>query len=1496
MNEINSTEKRKFTPMRHSFYLIFASVVLIFIAFVASGMWFSSKIKGFSRAINLAGSERMRSFQIAFLITRAFDEKSPQREETLGHVKMEMDRFEEILNALKNGSVKYGLSDVTDAELDKTLNTLIQQWEEDFKPQLNAIFISTPEERTKIMRLFGMKIHHFVETDIDGIVTQLVNRIERAERTFILMRYILTATGILLMLSNLFYLRRRVLKPINVLIHDTEKIAGGDYVFLVEVSATNELMLLAERFNAMTVTIARSFRDMEETVHHRTQELSIANSRMQSFFDSAADAIISIDPQDRRIILFSKGAERIFGYQSGEVIGKNVNILMPEPFHSYHDTYVKNYIETGVRKIIGQTIRAKAKRKNGEIFDIDISVSESLTQAGRVFNAIIRDISERVKVEIEMQKLSKAIEQSSESVVITDRNGTIEYVNPAFERTTGYTRAEAIGKNPRVLKSGKQPRSFYKELWDTILNGNIWQGEFSNKKKNGEIYYEDATITPIKDEKGNVTHFVAMKNNVTARKLAEIEAAKKNTELEARAHYDKVFARAISIFSTTLDQKQAIIDMLALLSNSLPYPSMAFYLYDEWTGMLVCESSYGVSGTIRKEFEFSEGIVGQSVVNGRAIEIKGSKQYPLTIETGLLTIIPQSVIVQPVFYQGKVMGALVIASVIQLSDFDRGFIESLAINIGISLQNLRQYSDMKELSEQIKLRGSEIAQKNLQLEESNRLKSEFLANMSHELRTPLNAIIGFSEVLKDGILGELGDGQKEYITDIFTSGQHLLSLINDILDLSKIEAGKMTLDIDRIHILSMLENSLSIVKEKAQAHNIRLKLSVEDSVGEVLADARKLKQIVYNLLSNAVKFTPVDGAVNLDAHVTTVDGGKYLELSVTDTGIGMSEEGMKKLFRPFEQIDGSLSRKYEGTGLGLAMVKRLVELHGGMIGVESEEGKGSKFTVLIPYRVDIPDEDSPEMYKLTATEQDYMPKQSKKPLVLIVEDDLKTAELIAIQLESEGYRTIQAATAEKGLELAEQERPDLITLDIMLSGMHGWDFLKNMKKNKAITHIPVVIISMVADATKGFSLGASNVLQKPLSKDELMAAIRHIGILPDNAMKKLKVLVVDDDPKAVEIVSRYLQNEDCTVFRAYGGQEAIDTATRELPDLMVLDLMMPEVTGFDVVRALKDAPETALIHIIILTAKVITEDDRMTLNNNVLKIVNKGSFNKTDLLDEAKRAMRGRKPGQTLPPAAKEPDKPYIQPQTGIKDSLVLVVEDDEMQSNLMKLSLEGQGYQVMQAANGLAALELMAAHKPDIITLDLMMPEMDGFTFIEKKSENPEFSDIPVIIVSAIAEESKGDTLSADAFLRKPVRRQEMIAVVESLIGKAKRSGRTKILLIDDDPKAVKIISSYFTDNNYEVLKEFGGKEGIKTAQMVRPDIIVLDIMMPQMNGFEVLGELKRGEATRDIPVVILTAKQLTNEERQELQSGVETILDKEPSSQESILRSIEMLLKNKR
>jgi len=540
---------------------------------------------------------------------------------------------------------------------------------------------------------------------------------------------------------------------------------------------------------------------------------------------------------------------------------------------------------------------------------------------------------------------------------------------------------------------------------------------------------------------------------------------------------------------------------------------------------------------------------------------------------------------------------------------------------------------------ELKLFEQKLQQKNVELEEASRMKSEFLANMSHELRTPLNAIIGFSEVLGDGLIGNLSDQQKKFIGDIFSSGKHLLSLINDILDLSKVEAGKMMLDLESVQISSLFANSLSIIKEKAQARHISLALDAPRELGSIRADARKVKQIVYNLLSNAVKFSLEGGQVTLRAtRVPRAQVGQlpgpgigrgfpladnefeeFLEISVTDKGIGVSPDGLEALFKPFSQIDSGLSRKYQGTGLGLAMIKLLAELHGGTLAVESAEGKGSRFTVWLPLRAEEKIEQAKKIVLSPAVDA-----LSGDRCAMIVESDIKSADLIRVHLEAEGFKVLHAPTAEDALALAEQHMLSLITLAIMLPQMDGWELLARLKEMPALKHVPIVIVSIVADRNKGFALGAAAVMQKPISRQELYDSLAELGLVPVAQGGSLQILIVDDDPRAVELIALHVDGLASKVLRAYGGADAIEMARREMPDLIVLDLLMPEVNGFDVVAALHENPGTATIPILIVTSKSITARDRDELNGFVSTIMEKADFDGDRFALEVRRAMTSR--------------------------------------------------------------------------------------------------------------------------------------------------------------------------------------------------------------------------------------------------------------------------------
>jgi signal transduction histidine kinase/CheY-like chemotaxis protein/HAMP domain-containing protein len=511
--------------------------------------------------------------------------------------------------------------------------------------------------------------------------------------------------------------------------------------------------------------------------------------------------------------------------------------------------------------------------------------------------------------------------------------------------------------------------------------------------------------------------------------------------------------------------------------------------------------------------------------------------------------------------------------------------------------------------------------------EASRIKSDFLASMSHELRTPLNAIIGFSEVLRDGMAGEVTPQQREYLQEILASGTHLLELINDILDLSKVEAGKMTLELECLPVDSLLRAGLAVVREKAMARRLTLELQAAPDVGELCADGRKVKQIVYNLLSNAVKFTPEGGRVALSARrvpLAEVPSGTeqppgvldYLEIAVADNGIGIATEDQARLFTAFTQIDSALSRRHEGTGLGLSLVKSLAQLHGGAVAMDSTPGKGSTFRVWLPYR---PAADC----LAVARRHSGQAAETRGGKVLVVEDDARAFELLRLALEQEGFTATRATNATEARARLEAETPDLVTLDILLPGEDGWQFLNWLKLSAAYAHIPVVVISIVAEQEKGFSLGASAVLQKPFHREDLMRALAELGFGPAGDAGQ-RILVVDDDPAAVEHLATLLAAEGYAVDRAHGGREGVAMALAAPPDLILLDLMMPDLSGFDVVTVLRTDSRTALAPIVIVTGKDLTLEDRTALNGHVQAVVQKSRFSPETFLAEVRRALGSR--------------------------------------------------------------------------------------------------------------------------------------------------------------------------------------------------------------------------------------------------------------------------------
>jgi signal transduction histidine kinase/CheY-like chemotaxis protein len=505
-----------------------------------------------------------------------------------------------------------------------------------------------------------------------------------------------------------------------------------------------------------------------------------------------------------------------------------------------------------------------------------------------------------------------------------------------------------------------------------------------------------------------------------------------------------------------------------------------------------------------------------------------------------------------------------------------------------------------------------------QLEAANHHKSEFLASMSHELRTPLNAIIGFSEVLLDRLFGDLNAKQEEYLQDVLESGRHLLSLINDILDLSKVEAGRMELEIGSFVLAEILGNGLTMVRERAGRHGIALSLEVDPAIDVIEADERKVKQVVFNLLSNAVKFTPDGGQVGISAGMD--DTG--IRITVWDTGIGIAPEHQERIFEEFQQVGGMYAEKREGTGLGLALAKKFVELHSGRLRVESTVGQGSRFTFTLPVRVASQPEAVPA--QSTAAELEY-----DGPVVLVVEDDAPAAELLRLYLEGAGCRVEIARDGEEGFAKARLLRPSLLTLDLLLPRIDGWDLLVRLKEEPETREIPVVIVTIMEQQGKGFALGAADYLVKPVSREELLNALQRFSLTTRRQREAVTILAIDDDPMAVELVEAILAGEGFRILKAYGGEDGLAMACREMPALIILDLLMPDVDGFTVIEQLRANATTAAIPIVILTSKSLTQHDKERLNGKMAHLARKGEFSRTAFVELVRGLLPGKIAGPT---------------------------------------------------------------------------------------------------------------------------------------------------------------------------------------------------------------------------------------------------------------------------
>lgn len=531
---------------------------------------------------------------------------------------------------------------------------------------------------------------------------------------------------------------------------------------------------------------------------------------------------------------------------------------------------------------------------------------------------------------------------------------------------------------------------------------------------------------------------------------------------------------------------------------------------------------------------------------------------------------------------------------------------------------LTDISDRKQAEEQLQQMNEQLSNANVELARTTRLKDEFLANMSHELRTPLNAILGMSEGFQEGVFGSISERQRKAISTIERSGKHLLELINDILELSKIESGNLELQLSDVSIRSLCHASLAFVKQMASKKNIHLSTRIPNTLGYVQVDERRLRQVLINLLSNAIKFTPPGGSVMLEVLLektqeqnSKTNPSHLLCFCVSDTGIGIAPENISKLFQPFIQIDSSLNRQYSGTGLGLALVQRIATLHGGTVAVSSEVGQGSRFTVRIPYK----NSDYIPTTQTTALLQEQC-LLGNNAQILVIEDSVPAADQITRYLTEMGMQPIVYPRGEGAVEEVLCVQPALVILDLLLPNLSGWDVLAQLKTNPQTKEIPVIIISVVDERTKALAQGACEYLVKPITRAQFHATLEKLRystratsptltVAPKLALTSPVILLAEDNQANIDTMCSYLEGRGYTMILARNGKQAIELAKAQRPDVIVMDIQMPEIDGLEAIRCIRDEQQLVHTPIIALTALAMPSDHKMCLAAGANKYLTK---------------------------------------------------------------------------------------------------------------------------------------------------------------------------------------------------------------------------------------------------------------------------------------------------
>ena len=840
----------------------------------------------------------------------------------------------------------------------------------------------------------------------------------------------------------------------------------------------------------------------------------------------------------------------------------------------------------------------------------------------------------------------------------------------------------------------------------------------------------------------------------------------------------------------------------------------------------------GGDGHLR-QLKLGEGLIGQCAAEKRRMLINDLPPNNITVRSGLFEATPRSVIVLPVLFEDRVKAVIELASMSSFAASHLAFLEQLTASIGIVLNSIEatmqtegllkqsqqlaaelqtQQKELQQTNEQLAQKAQQLAEQNVEVERKNqeieqarraleekakelaltsKYKSEFLANMSHELRTPLNSILVLGQQLADNPSGKLTPKEVEFARTIHGAGTDLLNLISDILDLSKIESGTVSVEAKEVAFASLLETVARPFRHEADSRRLAFEVQMDPRLSRSLVtDSKRLQQVLKNLLSNAFKFTE-QGSVRLavsaatggwsEDHPILSKAATVVAFEVADTGIGIPSDKQRIIFEAFQQADAGTSRKYGGTGLGLAISRELANLLGGEIQLHSALGKGSRFTLYVPQTYVGPSTSGagwtennapPAVSSLHLSSPVAEPpvaeikddRENLRPddaVLLIVEDDLHYARVLMDLARDEGFQVLLATRGSEALTLAHQYHPIAVSLDVFLPDMLGWTVLNHLKHDPATRHIPVQMLTLDEDRQHGLARGAFAFVTKPTSTEGLEAALARIKEFASPRRKQL--LVVEDNPAEQLSIKELLGHEDIAITVAATGTEALEILEKQSFDCVVLDLRLPDMSGFEILERFRDTPALRDLPVVVFTGKELTPEEDVRLHTLARSVVVKGVESPERLLDET--ALFLHRLVADLPPEKQKMLTRLHHSDDALQGRKVLIVDDDVRNIFALSSVLERRGMTVLTAGTGREAISTLEA-TPDlaIVLMDIMMPEMDGYETTQAIRRNPSFRRLPIIALTAKA--MKGDRdkcleAGASEYLAKPVNTEQLLSTL---------------------------------------------------------------------------------------------------------------------------------------